>query len=334
MNIAIDVMGGDHAPAEIIKGAILALKSLEDIHLLLVGKEDEIIPHLDEQLDRLQIIHSNEVISAEEQPVRAVRKKPHSSLVTCVRLVKEGRADACISAGNTGAYMAAGLLELGTATGIDRPALAVLLPTVTGDPVLVLDVGANIDAKPHHLLQYAIMGDIYARNLLGIEEPRIGLLNVGLEELKGNQLVKRTFPLLKGQGFNFVGNVEAREIPYGIVDVVVCDGFTGNVVLKLSEGMAGSLLMMFKQMLNKTMTRKLAALLLKSGLEEYRQKIDYTHYGGAPLLGLNGLCIKAHGSSNGTAIKNAIYQARSCIKQNMAQQIQQEFEKVSEENGW
>src|SRR5690606_33557904 len=160
-------MGGDHAPAEIIKGAILALKSLEDIHLLLVGKEDEIIPHLDEQLDRLQIIHSNEVISAEEQPVRAVRKKPHSSLVTCVRLVKEGGADACISAGNTGAYMAAGLLELGTATGIDRPALAVLLPTVTGDPVLVLDVGANIDAKPHHLLQYAIMGDIYARNLLG-----------------------------------------------------------------------------------------------------------------------------------------------------------------------
>jgi glycerol-3-phosphate acyltransferase PlsX len=334
MNIAIDVMGGDHAPAEIIKGALLALNQLEDTHLILVGDETEIIPHLGHNQKRVDIVHANEIIGAEEQPVRAVKRKPDSSLVTCLKLVRDGKADACISAGNTGAYMAAGLLVLGRTVGIDRPALAVLLPTVKAKPVLVLDVGANVDAKPHHLFQYAVMGDIYARHILGINQPQIGLLNVGSEESKGNELVKKTFPLLKGQCANFTGNVEARDIPYGVVDVVVCDGFTGNVVLKLSEGMAGSLLMMFKQMVNMTLARKLAALILKSGLEEFRQQIDYTEYGGAPLLGLNGICIKAHGSSTAQAIKNAIFQARDCVQQNVAQLIRNEFEKVSEENGW
>ncbi|MDQ0337542.1 glycerol-3-phosphate acyltransferase PlsX [Caldalkalibacillus uzonensis] len=330
MKIAIDIMGGDYAPDEIVKGALLALDAFDDIELVLVGRKEEITSRLGGWTDRIQLVHTDEVIAADEEPVRAVRRKKNASLVTCTRLVKEQKVHACISAGNTGAYMTAGLLVTGRIKGIERPALATVMPTSTGSPVLLLDVGANVEAKPAHLVQYAWMGHIYANRVLHIPEPRIGLLNVGTEETKGNELVKSAYGRLKNEPLNFIGNIEARDIPSGGADVVVCDGFTGNVVLKLTEGVAGSIFTMLKEVMTATPVQKIGALLLKPGLKGFKKKMDYTEYGGAPLLGLDGICIKAHGSSNANAVKNAIRQARECITQDVAGLIRHELGKVSE----
>ncbi|GAA0349724.1 phosphate acyltransferase PlsX [Bacillus horti] len=333
MKIALDAMGGDHAPKSIVDGALLALEEFKDIELVLVGKEQEILAHLPESTDRsrVQIVHTEEVIETDEEPVKAVRRKKDSSLVTATRLVKEKEVQACISAGNTGAYMTAGLLVTGRIKGIERPALATYFPTVSGKFCLVLDVGANLEAKPSHLLQYAQMGLIYAENVMGISNPKVGLLNVGTEDGKGNDLSKQTFALLKDHIPQFHGNVEARDVPFGVTDVVVCDGFSGNVLLKTAEGTGGAIFAMLKEELTKNLANKLATLVLKSSFKKIKKSMDYAEYGGVPLLGLAGGCIKAHGSSEGYAIKNAIAQAREFIQQDVLEAIQSAVQKESEE---
>lgn len=335
MKIALDAMGGDHAPKSIVDGALLALQEFSDVELILVGQEQEILKYLPPDTDRtrLKIVHAEEVISTDEEPVRAVRRKKDSSLVQVARLVKEKEVQACISAGNTGAYMTAGLLVAGRIKGIERPALATYFPTVSGKFALVLDVGANMDAKPEHLLQYAQMGLIYAEKVMGYQNPTVGLLNVGAEDSKGNELMKQTFSLLKERIPQFYGNVEARDVPFGQVDVVVCDGFSGNVLLKTAEGTGGAIFEMLKQELTKNLANKLATLVLKSSFKKIKKSMDYAEYGGAPLLGIDGGCIKAHGSSEGLAIKNAVGQARRFIQQKVLESIKSEaqIEKESDQ---
>ncbi|MDR6997940.1 phosphate acyltransferase PlsX [Neobacillus niacini] len=309
MKLAIDAMGGDHAPKEIVLGAVKAVQEFSDIHITLVGDESKIKEHLTSQ-ERISIIHTTEVILGTDEPVRAVRRKKNASMVLAATQVADGEADACISAGNTGALMAAGLFVVGRIEGIDRPALSPTLPTIGGEGFLLLDVGANADAKPEHLLQYAIMGSIYSEKVRGIAKPRVGLLNIGTEEKKGNELTKGSFELLKKANINFIGNVEARDLLEGAADVVVTDGFTGNMVLKTIEGTALSMMKMLKTALMSSFTSKLAAAVLKPNLYALKNKLDYSEYGGAALFGLKAPVIKAHGSSNAQAIFSAIRQTR------------------------
>jgi len=326
MRIAVDAMGGDHAPEQAVQGAILAAKENPDIEILLVGKEQAIQSYLSEELKNIHIVHCEEVIGTDEEPVKAVRQKKDSSLVRVTRMVKDGEVDACISAGNTGAYMTAGLLVAGRLKGIERPALTILLPNAKGKATVVLDVGANVDAKPEHLAQYALMGSIYAEKVLGYSSPTVGLLSVGTEEAKGNDLTKKAFPLIKATSVNFVGNVEGRDVPYGVVDVVVCDGFSGNVLLKVTEGVVGTIFSMLKKEFTSDFRSKIGALLLKPGLVKFKKQMDYSEYGGAPLLGLNGACIKAHGSSNAVAFKNAIGQAKRFIQLDVNERIKSDLQ--------
>ncbi|MGD6816203.1 phosphate acyltransferase PlsX [Metabacillus sp. 84] len=312
MRIAMDAMGGDNAPKTICEGAVKAVEAFTDIHVTLVGDETEISKYASAH-ERIKIIHTTEVIGAEDEPVRAVRRKKNASMVLMAEEVKEGRADACISAGNTGALMTAGLFIVGRIKGIDRPALAPTLPTLDGQGFLFLDAGANVEAKPEHLLQYAVMGSIYAEKVRGVENPTVGLLNVGTEDKKGNELTKQAFLNLKDSGLNFKGNVEARDLLEGAADVVVTDGFTGNVTLKTIEGTAMSVFSMLKAALTSNFTSKLAAAVLKPKLREIRSQMDYSEYGGAALFGLNAPVVKAHGSSDGNAIYNAIRQTRDMI---------------------
>ncbi|MGA4720292.1 phosphate acyltransferase PlsX [Fictibacillus nanhaiensis] len=321
MNIAIDAMGGDNAPAEIVKGAMLAKEQYPELSITLVGDQDQIVKHLPEK-HAFTIIHTDEVIETSEEPVRAVRRKKNASMVVAANEVKSGKADAYISAGNTGALMASGLFYVGRIKGIDRPALAPTLPTLNGDGFLFLDVGANMDAKPEHLLQYALMGSVYWKEVRGVEKPRVGLLNVGTESEKGNALTKAAFPLLQEADINFVGNVEARDLLMGAADVVVCDGFAGNLVLKSIEGTAMSMFSMIKEQLTSSLTSKLAAGVLKPKLRGIKDKLDYTEYGGAGLFGLAAPVIKAHGSSNANAMLNAIRQTKSMIEKNVVPTIQ------------
>lgn len=326
MRIAIDAMGGDNAPRSVVEGAILAAKQYSDIEIILVGKEEEIKNYLTSDIpSNISIVNANEVILTEDEPVKAVRRKKDSSLVVASQLVKDGKADAVITAGNTGAFMTAGLLVAGRIKGIERPALAPVLPTTGKNGVLVLDVGANMDPTPEQLVQYALMGKIYAEQVLGIEKPRVGLLNVGVEDTKGNELIKKTFPLLKEQPINFVGNIEAREINSGVCDVLVCDGFTGNVVLKLTEGLASTIFQILKVELTRNLKSKLAALVLKPGLKNIKKQMDYSEVGGAPLLGVNGAFIKAHGSSDAKAIMNAVRQARTFLKNQVLEKFETEI---------
>jgi phosphate acyltransferase len=327
MRIAIDAMGGDHAPKAVVEGAIKAIRHFPDIHITLIGDENQITPLLTTN-ERISIIHTNEVIEATDEPVRAVRRKKNSSMVLMANEVKEGRADACISAGNTGALMAAGLFVIGRIEGIDRPALAPTLPTVSGQGFLFLDAGANVDAKPEHLLQYAIMGSIYAERVRGIKYPRIGLLNVGTEEKKGNDLAKRSFELIKQSNLNFVGNVEARDLLEGVADVVVTDGFTGNVALKSIEGTALSVFSMLKTALTANITSKIAASILKPQLITLKNKMDYSEYGGAGLFGLKAPVIKAHGSSDANAIFNAVRQAKEMVEKEVTLTIKNTVEQL------
>lgn len=323
MRIAIDAMGGDHAPKEVVKGAMAAIKEYENINIVLVGNENAINEHLTDQT-RITIIHTDEKIESTDSPVTAIRRKKNSSMVLAIKEVKEGRADACISAGNTGALMTGGVLIVGRIKGIDRPALAPMLPTFTGDGFLLIDAGANMDAKPEHLLHYGLMGSIYMQKVRNLESPRVGLLNVGTEDDKGTELTKHSFALLKDAPINFVGNVEARDLLEGVADVVVCDGFSGNVVLKTVEGTALSLFSLLKKELTSTFFNKIAAGALKPSFKKIKEKMDYTEYGGAGLFGLQAPIIKAHGSSNETAILNSIRQTRLMLEEKVVETIKAE----------
>ncbi len=325
MKIAIDAMGGDNAPKTVIEGAELAIQQFENLHITLVGNEVEIKKYLTNP-ERITILHTEEVIEATDEPVRAVRRKKNASMVLMATEVAEGRADACISAGNTGALMTAGLFVVGRIKGIERPALAPTLPTLDGKGFLMLDVGANVDAKPEHLVQYAIMGSVYAEKVRGVQSPKVGLLNVGTEEKKGNELTKQTFKLLQETNINFIGNVESRDLLNGVADVVVTDGFTGNVALKTIEGTALSLFSMLKAELMSSFKSKVAASVLKPQLKGLKAKMDYSEYGGAGLFGLNAPVIKAHGSSDATAIFNAIKQTVNMVENNVSSTIQASVE--------
>ncbi|ATP42361.1 phosphate acyltransferase [Solibacillus sp. R5-41] len=320
MKLAVDGMGGDNAPQAIVQGVLLALADFPNVEIQLYGDEQKMAPFI-QQHERLQVIHCAEVVEAEDDPARAVRRKKDSSMTRMLEAVAEGRAHACLSAGNTGALMAGGLFKVGRIDGVARPALATTLPTINGDGFLMLDLGANAEAKPENLLQYAIMGDIYVKKVRAQKSPRVGLLNIGTEEKKGNDLTKSAFTLLNEANFNFEGNVEARELLNGVADVVVTDGFTGNMVLKSIEGTAGTIFKMLKDSFMSSTKSKLAAVLVKNDLKQLKDKMDYTEYGGAALFGLKSPVIKAHGSSNPKAIYSAIRQAHIMVEHNVCETI-------------
>ncbi|MTW85281.1 phosphate acyltransferase PlsX [Virgibacillus dakarensis] len=322
MKIAIDAMGGDHAPKEIVLGAMDAIAGINDLQITLIGDQEKISPFLTNDRN-IKVIHTDEIITGEDEPVRAVRRKKNASLVLMAKEVKEQNADACISAGNTGALMSAGLFVVGRIPGIDRPALSPTLPTIDGKGFLLLDVGANVDAKAHHLVQYAIMGSIYTQKVRSIKNPTVGLLNVGTEDGKGNDLTKKAFLQLKEAPVNFIGNVEARDLLDGAADVVVTDGFSGNIALKTIEGTALAMFSMLKQTFTSSLKTKLAASMVKNDLKGLQGKLDYSEYGGAGLFGLAAPVIKAHGSSNRRAIFNAIKQACHMIEHNVTDTIKQ-----------
>lgn len=311
VRVAVDAMGGDLAPAEPVKAAVQALQKRKGLQVTLVGKEELIKEELSKYeypQDRLEILDAREVIEMAESPVNAIRKKKDSSIVKGLRLVKEGTCDAFVTAGSTGATLAGGQLLVGRIRGIERPPLAPLLPTAK-TPVLLVDCGANMDARASQLVQFAQMGSIYMRNMTGVENPRVALVNVGEEEEKGNALVKEVYPLLKAcEGINFIGNIEAREIPAGAADVVICDAFVGNVILKLYEGLAYTLIHKIKDALMTSLRSKIGALLIKPALKGMLTEFDISTYGGAPMLGLRGLVVKTHGNSEAIEIRHAIEQ--------------------------
>ncbi|MBM7854400.1 glycerol-3-phosphate acyltransferase PlsX [Desulfohalotomaculum tongense] len=313
MRIALDAMGGDYAPGEIVRGALKAAEEFQ-VEIVLVGSREIIEKELKGNYagGLVTVHHASEVIEMDEHPATAVRKKRDSSIVVSAGLVKQGAADAVISAGNTGAAMAASLFALGRIEGIERPAICAVLPTVKGSMIL-LDAGANVDCKPKHLHQFAVMGSVYAEKVLGRTNPRVALVNIGAEESKGNELTQTVYQMLKDtSGINFAGNIEGRELLLGDVDVAVCDGFVGNVLLKTVEGCALTLMGMIKKGLE-PLAAEVGPEQIGSALGGIKQKLDYSHYGGAPLLGLNGVSIISHGSSNAQAIKNAVRVAKESV---------------------
>ena len=322
IRVALDAMGGDKAPGEVVLGAIQAAREYS-MGVYLVGREHairaELAKHDTSGLD-LPIVHTDEVIEMDEHPASAVRKKKNASMTLALQLVRDGSALGAVSAGNSGAMMAASLFTLKRIEGVDRPALGTVFPTRNGIS-FVLDVGANTDCKPEYLQQFALMGSIYMNRIFSIASPRVGLLANGEEETKGNELVQQTHQLLKAHaetlGINFIGNVEGRDIPLGGADVVVCDGFVGNVVLKLGEGMAETLLGMLRTQMTNSLPNKLAAAVLQPGLRKVFRRLDYAEYGGVPLLGINGSAVVAHGRSNAKAIKNALRVARQTSETNV-----------------
>lgn len=334
LKIAIDGMGGDFAPQSVVEGVKLALNHYSNLEILLYGQKEQLEKYI-EPNDRLTIIHCEEIIAGDDDPVRSIRKKKDSSMVRVLDAVKNGEADACLSAGNTGAYMAGGLLRVGRIEGVLRPALLTILPTIDGKGFLMLDLGANADAKPENLLQYGIMASIYAEKVRNIKNPTVGLLNIGTEETKGNELTKEVFKLLKESNLNFIGNVEARDLLHGVADVVVTDGFTGNMVLKSIEGTASAMMSMIKDVFMASTKTKIAAALVKNELKNLKGKLDYTEHGGAPLFGLQAPVIKAHGSSNGRAIFTAIGQAVTMVEKDVVSIIKEAIKESnlqSEEN--
>ncbi|MGI6587642.1 MAG: phosphate acyltransferase PlsX [Peptococcia bacterium] len=325
MRIVIEAMGGDHAPHAIVQGAIQALSLEQNLELILVGQEKAIKQCLPKKFDaeRLSIHHCEEVIAMDEHPALAYRQKKEASITVATRLVKEKKGDAVISAGNTGAQMVAALFGLGRLSGIDRPAIGTVMPGLL-KPKLLLDAGANVSCKPENLLQFAEMGSVYAEKILGISTPRVGLVSNGTEPSKGNELTLKAYELLqKKTELNFIGNVEGRDIFSGAVDVLVCDGFVGNVILKVLEGTGEGIFSLFKEELQKNVRSKTGAFLLLPALKRIKARLDYAEYGGAPLLGVKGLSIICHGSSNAYAIQNAIRVASLCIKKNMVQALQE-----------
>lgn len=312
MQIALDAMGGDRGSQELIAGALLAVEQ-NDLKILLVGDENQIRSHLDflspssKTLSSLEIVHSSQVVEMDEHPVDAIRKKKDSSILVAFDLVKQGKACAAVSAGNSGATLAAGMLKLGRLKGISRPGIASSFPTLK-KPVVLMDIGANVDCKPSHLFQFAIMASAYSQ-IHGIKLPRVGILSNGEEAGKGNALVKETQELLKKSSLNFVGNVEGRDIYQGDIDVVVCDGFVGNVCLKISEGLAEAAMQMLRDEIMKSFLAKIGYLLARPAFKAFKKRVDYAEYGGAPLLGVNGIGIVSHGKSSSHAIKNALLEA-------------------------
>jgi glycerol-3-phosphate acyltransferase PlsX len=327
MKLAIDAMGGDHAPKEIVLGSMDALSEMNDLHITLYGDENKIDQYVTNEKN-LDIVHTNEVITADDEPVKAVRRKKNASLVLMAQAVKENKVDACISAGNTGALMSAGLFVVGRITGIERPALSPTLPTIDGKGFLLLDVGANVEAKASHLLQYGLMGSIYTEKVRSIANPTVGLLNVGTEDGKGNELTKKAFTLMKNAPINFIGNVEARDLFDGAADVVVTDGFSGNIALKTIEGTAATMFSLLKETFTSSLKTKIAAGMVKNDLKTLKNKLDYSEYGGAGLFGLAAPVIKAHGSSNRRALYNAIRQASHMVEYNVTETIKETVEKL------
>lgn len=309
--VALDAMGGDNAPREMVKGAVEAVRKRKDIKVLLTGKEDVIRKELSAYTypeEQIEIVNATEVIETAEPPVKAIRGKKDSSIVVAMKMVKKGEADAFVSAGSSGAVLVGGQVLVGRIKGVERPPLAPLIPTLKGVSLLI-DCGANVDARPSHLVQFAKMGSIYMESVMGKKNPTVGIVNIGAEEEKGNALVKETFPLLKEcPDINFIGSVEARDIPYGAADVIVCEAFVGNVILKLYEGLAKMLLGEIKNTIMSSFKTKIGGLLIKSSLNGLKERFNAKNKGGAPLLGLKGLVVKIHGNSHNEEVKSAIFQ--------------------------
>lgn len=326
VKVVVDVMGGDNAPVEPVKGAVEALMEREDIHVFLVGQKEVIEKELEKYpscpKERLEIVSATEVIETAEPPVMAIRKKKDSSIVVGLNMVKRQEADAFVSSGSTGAVLVGGQVLVGRSKGVQRPPLAPLIPTKDGVALLV-DCGANVDARPSHLVQFAKMGSIYMEHVVGIKNPRVAIVNNGAEEEKGNALVKETFPLLKAcKGINFIGSIEARDIPAGYADVIVCEAFVGNVILKLYEGLGSTLISKVKHGMMTNLRSKIGALLVKPALKETLKAFDASEHGGAPLLGLKGLVAKTHGSAAAVEIKHAIFQCAQFKQQKINEKIE------------
>jgi phosphate acyltransferase len=326
--IAVDAMGSDRAPRPELEGVLLAARHY-DVKILLIGPEEqlksELAAHPAARHVPIEIVNATEVISMREKAAHAVRTKRDSTMRVGLRLVRDKVAAGFVTAGHTGAAMATAKMTLGVLPGVDRPALAAVFPTAAGKPAILVDVGANVDCKPHNLAQFAVMGEIYCRAIFGVRRPSIGLLSIGEEEIKGNDLTRQAFALIKDLGLNFLGNVEGRDLYNGRVDVIVCDGFVGNVALKISEGLAAAVRYLLKESLKSTITSQFGALLSRRAFVDFQKRIDDSEYGGAPLLGLKGVAIVGHGSSNANAIKNAVRVAKQLSESGVNQRMQQEF---------
>lgn len=322
--VALDAMGGDYAPAEMVKGAVEAINREQNVKVFLVGKEELVQSELAKYTydkERIEVVNATEVIETAEPPVNAIRRKKDSSMVAALKLVKSGEADAFVSAGSSGAVLVGGQTLVGRIKGVERPPLAPLIPTAKGVSLLI-DCGANVDARPSHLVQFAKMGSIYMEHVIGIKKPKVAIVNIGAEEEKGNALVKETFPLLKQlTDINFIGSIEARDIPYGKADVIVSEAFTGNVILKLYEGLGAVLIGKIKEGMMSTTRSKIGALLVKPALKETVKQFDASEYGGAPLLGLKGLVVKTHGSAKAKEVSNSIIQCITFKEQRINEKI-------------
>jgi len=331
LKIAVDGMGGDHAPYEIVKGCVEALSEMP-AEIYIVGNEEQIKEELNKYKydeTRIKIVNATEVVTNEDEPVKAIRRKKDSSLAVGLQMEKEGLVDVFVSAGNTGALVAGSLLLIGRIEGIDRPTIATVYPALDKAALLV-DAGANAECRPRNFVEFGIMGSIYSENVFGVKNPSVGLVNIGVEEKKGTQTVKDAFQLLQKTHLNFAGNVEARDVPQGTVDVLVCDGFVGNVILKLSEGMIATAGTMIKTKITSSFIAKIGALLLMKPLKELKKDLDYSEYGGAPVLGIKGAVIKMHGSSKSKAVKNAIIRSIPYVEKGVVDIIHDEIIKLEE----
>lgn len=331
--VALDAMGGDNAPGAMIQGAVDAVGKRKDIKIFLVGQESVIEEELKKYQypkEQIEVVNATEIIETAEPPVMAIRKKKDSSIVVAMNMVKKGEADAFVSSGSSGAILVGGQVLVGRIKGVERPPLAPLMPTKKGVSLLI-DCGANVDARPSHLVQFAKMGSIYMKNVVGIENPRVAIVNIGAEEEKGNALVKETFPMLKEcKDINFIGSIEAREIPHGGADVIVCEAFVGNVILKLFEGVGSVLMSEMKRGMMSTLRSKIGALLVKPALKETLKTFDASEYGGAPLLGLNGLVVKTHGSSTAKEVSTSIIQCVTFKEQRINEKIKEAIQEKPE----
>jgi glycerol-3-phosphate acyltransferase PlsX len=328
ITVALDAMGGDHAPRAEVEGAVLAAREYPDVRITLVGIEDKVRAELDRLRHTdlpIEVVAATDVVTMTDSPSHAFRRKKDSSLHVAARLVRDGKADALVSAGNTGAVMTVARFVLGTLPSVDRPALAWAFPNIKDRVSVMLDVGANVDSKPLHLEQFAVMGEIYYRALWGAKRPRVALLSIGEEDVKGNDLTREAAGLMKLSSFNFVGNIEGRDVFRGNVDVIICDGFIGNIALKLSEGLVEHIGGMLKKAIKSSLTSQIGYALSKKAFDAFRKRTDYAEYGGAPLLGVRGVTIIGHGRSNANAVKNAIRVAAELCRSGMNEKIEQEL---------